>query len=130
TPVRVEYVRPGGTMPPAESTPFDLPREPLEEAAHRAGELFVEIYRGLEQRPVAPAVDRAALTERFAGTLGDDGVGLLAALDEFRERVLPACMGTPHPLYAASPSRPAGDRLQEELARRVVATGRAWFSTV
>ena len=102
----------------------------------------------MEQRPVAPAVDRAALTERFAGTLGDDGVGLLAALDEFRERVLPACMGTPHPLYAASPSRPtatcrsrarfepphgdpaAGDRLQEELARRVVATGRAWFSTV
>jgi len=84
----------------------------------------------VEQRPVAPAVDRAALTERFAGTLGDDGVGLLAALDEFRERVLPACMGTPHPLYAASPSRPAGDRLQEELARRVVATGRAWFSTV
>jgi aromatic-L-amino-acid decarboxylase len=86
-------------MPPTESTPFDLPREPLEEAARRAGELFVEIYRGLEQRPVAPAVDRAALVEQFAGTLGDDGVGLLAALDEFRERVLPASMGTPHPLY-------------------------------
>ena len=86
-------------MPPTDSTPFDLPREPLEEAAHRAGELFVEIYRGLEQRPVAPAVERGALLEKFAGTLGDDGVGLLAALDEFRERVLPASMGTPHPLY-------------------------------
>jgi glutamate/tyrosine decarboxylase-like PLP-dependent enzyme len=86
-------------MPPTDSTPFDLPREPLEEAARRVGELFVEIYRGLEQRPVAPAVDRGALTHQFAGTLGDDGVGVLAALDEFREQVLPACMGTPHPLY-------------------------------
>src|SRR5262249_23117434 len=89
----------GGTMSPNEDNPFDLTREPLEEAAHRASELFVEIYRGLEQRPVAPAVERGALLERFAGTLGDDGVGLLAALDEFRERVLPASMGTPHPLY-------------------------------
>src|SRR5262245_22869908 len=86
-------------MQPTESTPFDLPREPLEEAARRAGELFVEIYRGLEQRPVAPAVERGALLEQFAGTLGDDGLGLLAALDEFRARVLPASMGTPHPLY-------------------------------
>jgi aromatic-L-amino-acid decarboxylase len=71
----------------------------LEEAARRAGELFVEIYRGLEQRRVAPAVDRSTLQEQFAGTLPDDGVGLLAALEEFRERVLPASMGTPHPLY-------------------------------
>src|SRR5262249_4666763 len=86
-------------MPSTESNPFDLPREPLEEAARRAGELFVDIYRGLEQRPVAPAVERGALLEQFAGTLGDDGVGLLAALDEFQERVLPASMGTPHPLY-------------------------------
>src|SRR5439155_2678348 len=39
------------------------------------------------------------LLEQFAGTLDDDGVGMLAALDEFRERVLPASMGTPHPLY-------------------------------
>ena len=86
-------------MPPTEKIPFDLTREPLEEAAHRASELFVDIYRGLEQRPVAPAVERGALLEQFAGTLGDDGVGLLATLGEFRDRVLPASMGTPHPLY-------------------------------
>ncbi len=86
-------------MGPIETAPFDLAREPLEEAARRAGELFVEIYRGLERRPVAPADDRATLADQFAGTLGDDGVGLLAALDEFRDRVLPASMGTPHPLY-------------------------------
>jgi aromatic-L-amino-acid decarboxylase len=78
---------------------FNLGDEPLEEAARRAGELFVEIYRGLEQRPVFPAVQRDALFGQFAGTLHDEGVGLLSALDEFRDRVLPACMGTPHPLY-------------------------------
>jgi aromatic-L-amino-acid decarboxylase len=78
---------------------FDLRREPLEGAAQRAGELFVEIYRGLERRPVAPEVDRATLMEQFAGTLPEEGIGLLAVLEEFRERVLPACMGTPHPLY-------------------------------
>jgi aromatic-L-amino-acid/L-tryptophan decarboxylase len=80
-------------------TPFDLSQEPLEEAARRAGELFVEIYRGLEKRRVAPVVERGVLSEQFAGTLGDEGIGLMAALDEFRERVLPACMGTPNPLY-------------------------------
>src|SRR5256714_14609560 len=86
-------------MASTEVTSFDLTREPLEAAARRAGELFVEIYRGLERRPVAPAVERGTLLEQFAGTLGDDGIGLLAALDEVRDRVLPACMGTPHPPY-------------------------------
>jgi aromatic-L-amino-acid decarboxylase len=89
----------GANMAATDGTPFDLHQEPLEEAARRAGELFVEIYRGLEQRPVAPPIERRALLEQFAGTLSDEGIGLLAALDEFRERVLPASMGTPHPLY-------------------------------
>jgi aromatic-L-amino-acid decarboxylase len=86
----------GGRKP---ESPFELREQPLEEAARRAGELFVEIYRGLEQRRVSPAVERDQLREQFTGTLDDDGIGLVAALDEFRERVLPACMGTPHPLY-------------------------------
>jgi aromatic-L-amino-acid decarboxylase len=85
----------GSTEPLA----FDLQREPLDEAARRAAELFVEINRGLEDRPVAPAVERGALMEQFAGTLRDDGIGLLAALEEFWALVLPASMGTPHPLY-------------------------------
>jgi aromatic-L-amino-acid decarboxylase len=86
-------------MPSTDGESFDLSGEPLEEAARRAGELFVEIYRGLENRRVAPSVERGTLAQQFAGTLGDDGVGLLAALEEFHDRVLPACMGTPHPLY-------------------------------
>src|SRR5262245_20432428 len=86
-------------MASTEQPPFDLSREPLEEAGRRAVELFVEIYLGLEKRRVAPAVERHKLSELLACTLSDEGVGLMAALDEFRERVLPACMGTPHPLY-------------------------------
>lgn len=86
-------------MAPTDESPFDLRAEPLEDAARHAGELFVEIYRRLEQRPVAPQVERNALTEQFAGTLSDDGIGLLAALGEFRANVLPSSMGTPHPLY-------------------------------
>jgi aromatic-L-amino-acid decarboxylase len=86
-------------MASTDNTSFDLRQEPLEEAARRAGELFVEIYRGLEERRVAPAVQRGALFDQFAETLHDEGIGLLATLEEFRERVLPASMGTPHPLY-------------------------------
>jgi glutamate/tyrosine decarboxylase-like PLP-dependent enzyme len=79
--------------------PFDLAREPLEAAAERAAGLFVSIARGLESRPVAPAATRAGLRTRFGGTLGEDGVGLMAVLDEFERLVLPDCMTTPHPLY-------------------------------
>ena len=78
---------------------FDLALEPLEAAAQRAAELFVSIARGLESRPVAPATPRSALRDRFAGTLGENGVGLLSVLDEFERQILPACMTTPHPLY-------------------------------
>jgi glutamate/tyrosine decarboxylase-like PLP-dependent enzyme len=78
---------------------FDLAREPLEAAAQRAAELFVSIARGLESRPVAPATTRSALRDRLAGTLGESGVGLLSALDEFERLILPDCMTTPHPLY-------------------------------
>jgi aromatic-L-amino-acid decarboxylase len=78
---------------------FDLAREPLEAAAKRAAELFVSIARGLEARPVAPATTRSALRDRFAGTLSENGVGLLSALDDFERLILPDCMTTPHPLY-------------------------------
>lgn len=79
---------------------FELEREPLEEAARRALELFVELYRGLESRRVEPGPERPAELARAApGTLRDEGVGLLATLDEVARTVLPASMATPHPLY-------------------------------
>jgi aromatic-L-amino-acid/L-tryptophan decarboxylase len=78
---------------------FDLAREPIEAAAQRTAELFVSIARGLESRRVAPAVTRSALRDRFAGTLGENGIGILSVLDEFEWLILPDCMTTPHPLY-------------------------------
>jgi aromatic-L-amino-acid decarboxylase len=78
---------------------FDLDREPLEEAAQRAAELFLEIHRGLEGRRVDPGVDPEALRGFFEHTLDDRGVGVLQTLSEFRDRVLPNSMGTAHPLY-------------------------------
>lgn len=79
--------------------PFDLDAEPLEAAAQRAARIFVEIYRGLESRRVAPPFSREQLRDSFANTLNEDGVGLLDALQEFERTVLPGSMGTPHPLY-------------------------------
>ena len=78
---------------------FDLAATNVEEAGNRAAELFAKIYRGLEQRPVAPPKTRAALRETLSNTLPEEGVGLLQALDEFEQWILPGSMGTPHPLY-------------------------------
>ncbi len=83
----------------ASRAPFDLASQPLEEAAAKAASLFVSIYRGLEDRPVDPGVSRADVRATFANTLTDPGVGLMQALEEFESWVLPASMGTPHPLY-------------------------------
>jgi glutamate/tyrosine decarboxylase-like PLP-dependent enzyme len=85
--------------PAMEAEAFDLASERLEEAAAKAAEIFVSIYRGLEQRPVAPPTSRAALRATIAGTVGEDGVGLVPALEDFERWVLPGSMGTPHPLY-------------------------------
>ena len=78
---------------------FDLAREPIEAAAQRTADLFVSIERGLESRRVAPVATRSELRDRFAGTLGENGIGLLSVLDEFECMILPDCMTTPHPLY-------------------------------
>lgn len=78
---------------------FDLASMGLEEAAAKAAAIFVSIYRGLEERPVAPPTNRAVLRAMIAGTVVDEGVGLLQALEDFEQWVLPGSMGTPHPLY-------------------------------
>jgi aromatic-L-amino-acid decarboxylase len=78
---------------------FTLGSIGLEEAAAKAAAIFVSIYRGLEDRPVAPPTNRAALRAKIAGTLVEEGVGLVQALEEFNQWVLPGSMGTPHPLY-------------------------------
>jgi len=78
---------------------FEIEDEPLEQAGRRACEIFAEIYRGLERRRVDPGIDREDLRRHFSNTIGDEGIGLLASLEEFREEVLPRSVATAHPLY-------------------------------
>ena len=75
--------------------------DPGELAAHlqRTARLVAAFYEDLEARPVSPRVDRAALRAAFAGTLGESGVGVDAALDDVEQLVIPSAMGTPHPAY-------------------------------
>lgn len=79
-----------------EDPPLDLAE--LEEAAARAADLVVEIYRELESRPVAPPHEDGAATF-FAGRLGEVGIGLAATVEELARDVVPRSLGTPHPLY-------------------------------
>jgi aromatic-L-amino-acid decarboxylase len=71
----------------------------LAAAAEEASRLFVEIYEKLETRKVDPGIDFNALLELFRESLRGEGVGLLEALRDFREKVVPNCLAIPHPLY-------------------------------
>jgi aromatic-L-amino-acid decarboxylase len=71
----------------------------LEIASEEASRLFVEIFEKLEDRKVDPGIDFRSLVEVFRETLKGEGVGLLEALSDFREKVVPNCLAIPHPLY-------------------------------
>lgn len=71
----------------------------LRAASEEASRLFVDIYETLESRKVDPGIDFTSLVETFRHTVTNDGVGLLHALEDFRERILPNCLAIPHPLY-------------------------------
>src|ERR1700730_19259497 len=88
-----------GRGAPVGDEAFDLASMGLEEAAAKAAAIFVSIYRGIEERPVAPPTNRAALRAMIGGTGADEGGGLVQALEDFKQWVLPGSMGTPHPPY-------------------------------
>jgi aromatic-L-amino-acid/L-tryptophan decarboxylase len=71
----------------------------LATASEEAARLFVDIYEKLETRKVDPGIDFASLVEVFRNSLKNEGVGLLAALQDLRESVIPNCLAIPHPLY-------------------------------
>ncbi len=79
--------------------PTQDPSFELESAVERVGRIVTEFYQQLELRRVEPGADLAELDRLFAGTIGDDGIGLDAVLEEFERLVLPNSMTTPHPLY-------------------------------
>jgi glutamate/tyrosine decarboxylase-like PLP-dependent enzyme len=99
----------------------DLADGVLERVAARAAALYVEVYRGLEARPVSPGTTRADLRRLLAGRLGDQGAGLEAALEDFETLLLPHSMGIAHPLYmglvnsSPLPGGPLGDLLVSAL---------------
>jgi aromatic-L-amino-acid decarboxylase len=83
----------------------------LSRAAHAAADILVEMHRNLETRRVAPTQTASQLRQRFRGQLGEDPIGVEAAVAEFRDRILPHCMATAHPRYMGlvnSSPAPAG----------------------
>src|SRR5580704_19098258 len=71
----------------------------LQRASEEASRLFVDIYEKLETRKIDPGIDSKSLVDVFRNTLKNEGAGLLEALKDFREKVIPNCLAIPHPLY-------------------------------
>lgn len=71
----------------------------LDAGLRRAAELIRSFYEDLEGRAVAPAFPASETARAFEGTLGEEGVGLKAALEDVERTVIPRAMGIPHPLY-------------------------------
>src|SRR5687767_6531751 len=74
--------------------------ESLEEATAHAGRLFARAFREVEIGPVAPPEPMAEIRAHFRGTLGEDGIGLKALVEELEREVLPRSIRIPHPMYA------------------------------
>ncbi len=75
-----------------------LDRDDFREAGHRTIDLIADYWRTIETRRVAPEVEQSALAAHFAGTLGDQGIGLKAGVAELA-MVLDASIAISHPLY-------------------------------
>ena len=74
--------------------------EELEPAAARTMELFLGMIRGnVETARITPPSVQAAIRERFEGTLGRQGKGLMAALEDFEKQVLPDSLRISDPMY-------------------------------
>lgn len=71
----------------------------LESALRQAGRLFLQAFRDLESKPVQPALTAEEVSARFAGSLGEQGRGAEAALEEFESSVLPASTAMSSPMY-------------------------------
>src|SRR5271168_2178436 len=87
-------------MDPVPDLQYNLEMTPdLQRASEEASRLFVDIYQKWETRKVDPGIDFKSLVELFRNTLKSEGVGLLEALRDFKEKVVPNSLAIPHPLY-------------------------------
>ena len=108
---------------------FDIDGEPIEAAAAQAAEIYAQLIRGLESRPVSPRISGEELASVFEDSIPERGVGLVRALEEFRDKIVPASMATPHPLYlglvncSPLPAAPLADLLVSALNNNNGAAG-------
>ncbi|HEX8702572.1 MAG TPA: pyridoxal-dependent decarboxylase [Myxococcaceae bacterium] len=80
-------------------TTHGLRLDELGDASRKAAGLFERIYTELEQRPVTPQASPEQVRALFTGSLEEQGVGLVRALEDFETKVLPHSLGIAHPLY-------------------------------
>lgn len=75
------------------------PMPELEAGLVQAAAMLHEFYAGLEARRVSAATPSAEIEALFADTLGEEGVGVQAALRDAERWLMPHAMTVPHPLY-------------------------------
>ncbi len=77
-----------------------LKSDDLSDGFRQAAEVAIDLVRGIPERPaVSPGPPTAETLAFFRGAIGEEGIGLTAAVEEFRERIADQAMATPHPLY-------------------------------
>lgn len=76
------------------------PSDELESAAAKTISIFLDLIRGnTSPSRITPEAGRIAVRECFEGTLGQQGGGLLAALQDFEQLVLPRSLHISSPMY-------------------------------
>ncbi|MCZ6689177.1 MAG: pyridoxal-dependent decarboxylase [Planctomycetota bacterium] len=77
-----------------------LMSDDLAEGFRAAAEVAIDTIRGLpDRKPVSPGSPDEELDQLFREGIGEEGIGLKEAVAEFREKLAPRFMATPHPLY-------------------------------
>ena len=72
----------------------------LSPALDKAARIFLGMMQGnLESARITPVASRGEVHDCFNGSLGQQGKGLMAALQDFEERVLPHSLALSNPMY-------------------------------
>lgn len=77
-----------------------LRSDDLAEGFREAAEAAIRWVREIPDRtPLSPGAPDAELDRFFRDGIADEGIGLKAAVEEFRDKLADRCMAVPHPLY-------------------------------
>ena len=90
---------PQRTIPTSDPAPPEVSEaDEIERGLAAACDLFREIHHGWPDRPLTPEGTWYE-EEPLADTLGEEGVGIAGAIEDFRRWVLPGALGSPDPRY-------------------------------